>query len=279
MLSSYCTIFFCFDFQIGTRHSGCPQVPSPNLNEITRLQRAVREELFCSQNFDMNLIYTIKRLTIVKYYDLFLSGIQVTLLVAFVGFAIALVFALVIVFARRSRNPVLRAVGNFWIQLSRNTPIFVSLIWVFYALPNIIGINYSSLVAAIIAITFQAAGFQSEVYRAGIESIDRGQIRAAKALGMTEFVVMRRVVLPQAFRRIIPPTVNVLCSALKSTSLISVIAAPDMMYHAQRLVSSLYKPMEIFTTAAIIYVIIVGITAFAADSLNKRIKGVEVRED
>ena len=226
----------------------------------------------------MNLLF-FKRLTIVKYYDLYLSGLLITLYVAFIGFTLSLFFAIIIVLARRSKRLPLKIIGNFWIQLSRNTPIFVSLIWMFYALPTIIGITLSPIIASILCITFQAAGFQSEVYRAGIESIDRGQIRAAKALGMTEFVLMRRIILPQTFRKIIPPTINVLCSALKSTSLISVIAAPDMMYHAQRLVSSLYRPMEIYTTLAVIYILLVGITAFVADLLDRKYKGVEYKED
>jgi len=218
-------------------------------------------------------------LTVVNYYNLFLAGISITLRIAFLGFGIALVTGLIICFARLSNNSLINTIGNLSIQLSRNTPILVSLVWVFYALPQIIPINYGAMVAAVIAIAIQATGYQSEVYRGGIQSIEEGQMMAAKALGMPYFLAMRRIILPQAFRRIVPPTVNTFSTSLKSTSIVSVIAAPDLMYQAQRLTSQLYKPMEIYTTAAIIYIFLVGFTSYLADWLDRTVKAGESRAE
>ena len=216
-------------------------------------------------------------LIVVKYWHLFLGGVGVTLQVSFAAFAIALAAALAIAFMRRARFPGTRFVGNFFVQLTRNTPILVSLVWFFYAFPTAIGVRVSPLTAAIIALGVQSAGYQAEVYRAGIESIEAGQIAAAKALGMTNLLLMRRIVLPQAFRRIVPPTVNVFSTTLKSTSVISIIAAPDLMYHATRLTSYFYKPMEIYSSVAIIYIILVGATSLVADWLDRRMKAETVR--
>lgn len=214
----------------------------------------------------------ISQSVLIEFYPLFLKGIYITLKVTFCGFFLALVFSLILTFMRRSKNIVLKVIGNILVQFSRNTPILVSLVWVYYALPNIIGINYGAMTAAIIAITLQAAGYQSEVFRAGIESIDEGQFMAGKALGMSPSLLMRRIVLPQVIRRIIPPTINVLSTSLKSTSIISFIAIQDTMYIAQNLNAYYFKPIEIYTSVAFIYIFLVGITSYIADWVDVKIK-------
>lgn len=215
----------------------------------------------------------------IKYFPLWLSGIAITSEIAFTGFGIALVAALALALLRRSRFRPVRYMGSFITQLSRNTPILVSLVWLYYALPQIIGINYGSMTAAIAAIALQATGYQAEVYRAGIESIDLGQFRAGRALGMTEALLMRRVILPQAVLRIVPPTVNVFSTSLKSTSIVSIIAVPDIMLHASRLTSYLFEPVQIYSTAAVIYIFLVGITAYIADALDWYVKRGQVMND
>ena len=164
---------------------------------------------------EKSMLGGISQLMIIRFYPLFLKGLWVTIEISFYSFFIALLFALFIVFMRISKNITLKLIGNFLIQLSRNTPLLVSLVWVYYALPVITGISLGAIIASIIAIALQSAGYQAEVYRAGIESVHRDQIWAAKALGMSPFLLMRRIVLPQAIRRIIPPTINVFCTTLK----------------------------------------------------------------
>ena len=221
----------------------------------------------------------ISQLLIVRFFPLFLNGLWITLEVTFAGFFIAILFSLPLAFVRRSKNSLIKAFGNILVQFSRNTPILVSLVWVYYALPIIIGITYGAMTASIIAIALQATGYQSEVFRAGINSIDRGQIRAAKALGMSPFLLMSRIVLPQVIRRIIPPTVNVFSTSLKSTSIISFIAVPDIMYQAQSLNAYYFRPLEIYTTVALLYIFLVGITSFIADWFDLKIKEGEIKED
>lgn len=221
----------------------------------------------------------MSNLVFVKYFPLWMKGLAVTAEIAFAGFGIALIAALLLALSRRSKVRAVRYAGSFITQLSRNTPILVSLVWLYYAMPQIIGINYSSMTAAIAAIALQATGYQSEVYRAGIESIDQGQFRAGRALGMTESLLMRRVILPQAVLRIVPPTVNVFSTSLKSTSIVSVIAVPDIMLHASRLTSYLFEPVQVYTTAAIIYILLVGVTAYIADALDRFAKRGHVKAD
>ena len=221
----------------------------------------------------------ISQLLIVRFYPLFLTGISITLKISFAGFFIAALFSLPLVFARRSKNFLIRFFGNILVQISRNTPILVSLVWIYYALPVIIGIKYGAITASIIAIALQASGYQSEVYRAGIDSIDRGQIRAAKALGMSPFLLMSRIVLPQVIRRIIPPTINVFSTSLKSTAIVSFIAVPDIMHQCQTLNAYYFRPLEIYTSVALLYIFLVGFTSYIADWLNFKIKEGEIIED
>jgi len=150
------------------------------------------------------MLGTISNLIIIRSYPLYIKGFLITLEIAFLSFFIALIFGLFIVSMRLSKNKMLNLIGNFLIQLIRNTPLLVSLVWVYYALPALTGITLGAKTSAIIAIALQSAGYQTEVYRAGIESIHRDQISAAKALGMPPFLLMRRIVFPQAIRRIIP---------------------------------------------------------------------------
>jgi polar amino acid transport system permease protein len=126
------------------------------------------------------------------------------------------------------------------------------------------------LLAAGMGLTFYMAAFSAEIFRAGIMSIDRGQWYAARAIGMMSWQVMSRVVLPQATRRMMPPFVNQSVLQLKNTSLLSIVAVPDLMYTAQVFVSDTFRPLEIYTTLGIIYLIILYPMQKLAKMLERR---------
>jgi polar amino acid transport system permease protein len=171
-----------------------------------------------------------------------------------------------------SKYLIIRAPIGGFVQVFRCTPLLIQIIWFYYALPVAVSVTIPAWLAAGMGLTFYMAAFSAEIFRAGIMSIDRGQWQAAKAIGMMPWQVMYRVVLPQATRRMMPPFVNQSVLQLKNTSLLSIVAVPDLMYTAQVFVSETFRPLEIYTTLGIIYLIILY-------PLQKLAKMLERRDD
>jgi polar amino acid transport system permease protein len=142
---------------------------------------------------------------------------------------------------------------NGFVQAFRCTPLLIQIIWFYYALPVAANITIPAWFAAALGLTFYMAAFSAEIFRGGLQSIDRGQWQAARAIGMLPWQVMRRIILPQAARRMLPPFVNQSVLQIKNTSLLSVIAVPDLMYQAQLMVSETFRPLEIYTSLGVAY--------------------------
>jgi polar amino acid transport system permease protein len=198
-----------------------------------------------------------------EYSDVILFGIWVTIQLALVSMAIAIVLGLAACFGCLSRSRLIRYPSVLFVEFGRNTPILVQLIWVHFAWPEILGVKFSAWTSAVIALSLQSSGYLAEEFRAGIESIDKGQIEAAQSLGMTYRRLMRRIVVPQAVMRMIPGILNQFVTCFKSTSIVSVIAVPDLMYQAGLIASATYLPMPIYSFAALVYFLMVVIIALA----------------
>jgi polar amino acid transport system permease protein len=142
--------------------------------------------------------------------------------------------------------------------------VLVQLVWFYYALPVLTGIEISAIGAATLSLTLYGGAFYSEIVRGGVISIDVGQVEAAKAIGMTPYQAMRRVILPQAFRRMVPPLISQSIMQLKNTSLLSVLAVPDLLYQGQVIAHETYRPLELYTFIAVAYfVILLPVTLWA----------------
>ena len=157
------------------------------------------------------------------------------------------------------------------VEVFRCTPVLVQLVWIYYALPVLIGVELSPAVAAFIALSFYGGAFYSEIIRGGIVSIDMGQWDAGRALGMRRVDLMKRIVMPQALKRMIPPLVNQAVLQLKNTSLLSVLAVPDLLYQGQLITSATYRPLETYTMIAVIYFLILFPMTRAASMLEARL--------
>ncbi len=142
---------------------------------------------------------------------------------------------------------------NIYVQFFRCTPLLIQIVWFFYALPIVLNFNLPAWAAAGLGLTLYMGAFCSEIFRAGVMSIDEGQWQAARALGMTYLQLMRRIILPQAMRRMVPPFVNQSVLQLKNTSLLYVVAVPDIMYVSSQITSNTYRPLEVYTFAALLY--------------------------
>lgn len=187
------------------------------------------------------------------YRHLFVSGLLYTLGYTFLCIVLGLLVGLVSGMGQLSKAALIRVPFKGYVELFRATPVLVLLIWFYYALPVLLGIEMSPAMAAVLALSLYGGAFYSEIVRGGIISIDAGQTEAARALGMTRFQIMRRVVLPQALRRMTPPLMNQSIMQLKNTSLVSVLALPDLVYQGQAVVHETYRPLETYTLIALMY--------------------------
>lgn len=140
-----------------------------------------------------------------------------------------------------------------YVEVFRCTPVLVQIVWFFFALPIVIGVEIPAWLAAGIGLTLYMGCFATEIFRGGIISIDKGQWQAARAIGMTYGQMMRHIILPQAVRRMIPPFVNQSVIQFKNTALLYVVAVPDLMYTGYLVVSETYRPLEVYTGVAIAY--------------------------
>lgn len=205
-----------------------------------------------------------------NYRWLFLDGLWVTILftlaVVFFGLLIGFIQAI----GSLSRFATVRAVTLAVVEIFRCTPILVQLIWFYYAFPVLIGIEMSPITASAVAISLYGASFYSEIIRGGIVSIDSGQSEAGAALGMLPSQIMRRIVLPQALRRMIPALTNQSIIQFKNTSLVSVLAVPDLVYQSQQIAYDNYRPLETYTALALAYLVVLLPLTFVLRGWEKR---------
>jgi polar amino acid transport system permease protein len=211
------------------------------------------------------------RRTIFNNWDKFLTGLIVTAEICFIGFTVAVVLGLIACLIKKYVTP-LRFLANFYIQFCRNTPIYVQLMWVNYVWPDIIGWPTSSFAAGWMALALQSSGYLAETFRTGIEGITRGHIDAAHTLGMSFGLTMRRIIIPQAFLNVAPSIMNQFLVLAKSSTLVSVIAVPDLMYQALRLTSIWFEPIEILSFTAFLYVVIVFVLSNAIKRYTDKLR-------
>lgn len=195
-------------------------------------------------------------LAVFSNFDLLLRGLVGTVELAVVSFALGLALGLVIGAARFSTSPFFNWPATAYIEIFRNTPALVQIMWFFYAFPILIGAQLSSFAAATIALALNTAAFCAEIFRGGMQSIARGQWEAGRALGMTWFQLLRRVILPQAMRRMLPAFTNRGIELAKMTSLASTIAVAELLYEGKLLSSIIYRPIETYTMVALVYFVL-----------------------
>lgn len=187
-----------------------------------------------------------------EFLPILLVGAQYTVLLTVASLAISLVLGLAVALGRISRRPALSGAMAFYISFIRGTPLLVQLLYVYFALPEL-GIRLTPLQAGILGLSLNEAAYLAEVFRAGIQSIPRGQVEAAYSIGMSYRQSMRRIVLPQAIRTVLPPIGNSAIILLKNSSLASVIAVGELMRQGEVLAASTFRNMQIYTMVAAAY--------------------------
>lgn len=212
--------------------------------------------------WDFNVIYT--------YREVLLVGLGNTILYTIACIVGGLLVGLLAAFGRLSSLRMVRWPTQLLVEIFRCTPLLVILIWFYYALPVLLGVKISALIAGLLALSLYGGSFYGEIIRAGIISIDIGQREAAQALGMRRGDAMRRIVLPQALRRMVPPLMNQSILQLKNTSLVSVLALPDLIYQGQLVTHETYRPLEVYTTVAVVYFAILFPATLLVQRLERR---------
>jgi polar amino acid transport system permease protein len=202
----------------------------------------------------------------------FLRGIEITLLVTWWALLIGLGLGLLLGLMRSSRKAVLRWPAAVYVDVFRATPILVQLVWIYYALPIVLGLQMGNITAASVGIGLHAAAYIAEIFRGGIASIDRGQSDAAKSLGMGYGQQMRRIILPQAVRRMVPPFINEFATLMKLTTLGSVLAVNELLHEAENLINNTYRPLEVYTAVAVMFGLMIYPFIWLSQRLEQRWK-------
>lgn len=183
-------------------------------------------------------------------------GLGGTLRLFIVCLILGMSLGLLVALGRRSRSKAVRWASTSFVEFFRNTPVLVQILWFYYALPILAPVEISPFAAAILGISLNSAAYSAEIYRGGIQSIEPGQWEAAKAIGMTGLQVLRRIVLPQAIRRIVPALTNRGIEIFKMSTLASVVAYVEMLQQGKLIASLNFNPLEVYTVVAALFMII-----------------------
>ncbi len=193
---------------------------------------------------------------IIKYYKYFVSGTGVTLWVSFFGVFCGVILGVALCLMKLSKKYVLKIFATAYIELVRGTPLMVQLLLVYYGVPMLINLPFSRLTLGIIAVSLNSAAYVAEIIRAGILSIDKGQMEAARSLGFTHSQAMRYIIIPQAFKNILPALGNEFIVLIKESAIISIVGIHDLMYNADTLRGITYKPFTPLIYVTAIYFVI-----------------------
>ena len=187
-----------------------------------------------------------------------------------VAIAISILIGLIIALPALSKNKYLRGINRFYVEIVRAIPILVLILWVYYGLPQVAGITIDVFWAGVIALALSDSAFEAEIFRAGIQSVDKGQYEASHTISLNYIDTMRFVILPQAIRRVLPALGNQLVYMLKMSSLVSVIGMEELTRKANELVVTEYRPLEVYTILVLEYLILILLVSAAVRRLEKK---------
>lgn len=199
-----------------------------------------------------------------------MSGLGWTMLLAACAILLSVVTGLLVSLLSLSKRKSLRALGRIYVEIFRSIPMLVMVLWVYYGLPVVLGIELGVFAAGVVALAVCDSAFEAEIFRAGIQSIDRGQHEASESIGLSWLDKMRFVILPQAVRRILPPLGNQFVYMLKTSSLVSIIGLTELTRKANELVVTEYRPLEIYTFLILEYLVLIVIVSFLVRMLERR---------
>ena len=210
-----------------------------------------------------------------QHRDALIAGTATTFLLTIATMAIAVPCGVVVAVLRLYAWRPVRALATGYVELFRNLPLILIVYWAFYVLPIMTGLGLSPLATGLAALSLNVTAYNAETFRAGINSIRRGQVEAAMALGMTRAQALRRVIVPQALRRILPVLASTWVSLFKDTSLVSVIAVTELAYVSMQVRAQTFRVLEMLTAMAVLYWLLGYPQAKLVDWMQRRMKVTE----
>jgi len=204
-------------------------------------------------------------------WALLAEGLLNTLKVTGTALSCGLVLGLALALMRLSPHRLASWPAGLVIEVFRTTPPLVQLFWFFFALPLLVGIEMTPFMAAAVTFSIQSAAFFAEVFRAGIQSVERGQWEGARAIGMTYAQAMQRIVLPQAVKRMIPAFMERAIELMKTTTLVATISYADLLFDANDVSQKTFRPLETYTVVALVYFVVIFLASLVARRLELRL--------
>jgi glutamine transport system permease protein len=199
------------------------------------------------------------------------QGTVMTLKITCISLILAFFIGLFMGIFRITNNIILRAISAIYVDIVRGTPLLIQILFIYFGLPVVLNIKIAAFTAGVVAIAINAGAYLVEIFRAGIESIDRGQMEAGRSLGLSYGQAMRLIILPQAVRRMIPAFVNQFIISLKDTSLLSVIGIAELTMQGQSIYAVNFRAFEILSAVAVFYFILIYALTFVSRWLEKRL--------
>jgi len=199
------------------------------------------------------------------------DGFVATISISLTSIAVSIALGVVVALMALSKRKPARVANRVYVETLRAVPLLVLLLWVYYGLPVVLGLQFGVFAAGVIALSLSDSAFEAEIFRGGIQSIDVGQREAAQALGLSPWHTMRLVILPQALRRILPSLGNQFVYMLKMSSLISVVGYQELTRRANELTLVEYRPLEIYTMLVVEYLILIVLASMLVRWLEQRL--------
>ncbi len=204
--------------------------------------------------------------------EFLLGGLGTTIALSLCAIVTSVTLGLLVALLGLSRHRVPRSLSRGYVEVFRAIPILVMLLWVYYGLPVLLDVSLGPFVAGVVALSLCDSAFEAEIFRGGIQSVDRGQIEAADSLGLTYGDKMRYIILPQAIRRVLPPLGNQFVYMLKMSSLVSVIGLAEVTRRVNELVVAQYRPLEMYTFLVLEYLALILIASLAVRRMERRMR-------
>jgi polar amino acid transport system permease protein len=207
---------------------------------------------------------------VVESIPVIMKGLGVAIELWSVCFVAAMIIGMFLGVARASKYTSLNVLAMVYVEIFRNTPVLIQVIWFYYALPIMTNYQLSGFEASVLGLSLNTSAYCTEVFRSGILSVPKGQFEGGASIGMRYSQVYRRIILPQVIKRMLPAFTNRAIELAKSTSLCSVIAVEEVMYQGRLLSAAYYRPLEIFTVVAIVYFFAIFPGSVISSQLEKR---------
>jgi len=212
-----------------------------------------------------------------KYYDYYIKGTEITIVLAFFAVLFGTLLGLALTLLRRSKIKPISYIATAYVEFVRGTPLLVQIYIIYIGLPKLIGIDMPDMTVGAVALALNSGAYISEIIRAGIDAVDKGQMEAARSLGMSQGLAMRQIIIPQAFKNILPALGNEFVSIIKESSMVSVIGVAELMYNAGIVRGNTALGLEPVIVAAVIYFILTFTLTRILGYVERRMKASDIR--